>query len=92
MTTLRKPYTAPRLEPIPTLDSYTIAAIIALMPTHAATLRAQRESCANAFADAFAAIYPRFNRDTFIAAATVTGDNTDSDAYEARNEPLGNER
>lgn len=84
MTELRKLYTPPRLDAVPMLDSYTIAAIIAGMPTHAATdseaskrrhrtLRSQQRSCANAFADALVKINPTFNRDTFIAAATVTG-------------------
>lgn len=44
------------------------AAILAKMPAHAATLRAQKESCINAFADGFAAADPAFNRQSFLDA------------------------
>lgn len=50
-----------------------IAAVIADMPKHAASLRAQRESCANAFADRLAATNPNFDRSRFIAACKLEG-------------------
>ena len=50
----------------------TIAAIIRAMPTHAPTLRAQRESCASAFADALSLTNPRFNRARFLSACLNT--------------------
>lgn len=45
-----------------------IAAVIAAMPTHAATLRAQKRSVALAFADACAGSNPRFDRGRFMRA------------------------
>lgn len=45
-----------------------IAATIASMPDHAATLRAQKRSTAHAFADACARSNPRFDRARFLAA------------------------
>lgn len=45
-----------------------IAATIAAMPTHAATLRTQKRSCALAFADALAKENPRFDRERFLKA------------------------
>ncbi len=49
-----------------------IAAVIAAMPSHAASLRAQRESCASAFADACARSNPRFDRGRFLKACGVS--------------------
>ena len=46
----------------------TIAKIIAAMPTHAPSLRAQKRSCALAFANGLAKENPRFNLDKFLAA------------------------
>lgn len=51
-------------------DFIFIADVIRSMPTHAPSLRAQRESCATAFADSLGATNPRFNRELFIQAAT----------------------
>lgn len=48
-----------------------IAAVIAAMPSHAASLRAQRQSCASAFADACAQSNPRFDRARFLKACGV---------------------
>ena len=45
-----------------------IAAVIAAMPDHAATLRAQKTSVANTFADACAATNPSFDRSRFLKA------------------------
>ena len=45
-----------------------IASVIAGMPTHAASLRAQQRSTALAFADACAASNPRFDRARFMRA------------------------
>ena len=45
-----------------------IASIIRRMPTFAPSLRTQRESCANAFADGLAGTNPNFNRERFLAA------------------------
>ena len=45
-----------------------IAAVIAAMPTHAASLRAQKRSGALAFADACAGTNPRFDRGRFLRA------------------------
>ena len=45
-----------------------IASTIAAMPTHAATLRTQKRSCALAFADALASQNPRFDRGRFLKA------------------------
>ena len=45
-----------------------IAATIAAMPDHAATLRAQKESAAHTFADALEATNSRFDREKFLAA------------------------
>jgi hypothetical protein len=44
------------------------AKVLREMPTHSASLRAARESCAQAFADAFAADNSKFNRFKFLAA------------------------
>jgi hypothetical protein len=48
-----------------------IAAVIAAMPDHAATLRAQKRSCALAFADACGCSNLRFDRARFLAACGV---------------------
>ena len=45
-----------------------IAATIAAMPTFAPSLRAQKDSCARAFADALARENPRFDRARFLKA------------------------
>lgn len=45
-----------------------IAGVIAAMPAHAATLRAQKRSVALAFADACADSNPRFDRGRFLRA------------------------
>ena len=45
-----------------------IAAVIAAMPNHAASLRAQKRSTALAFADAYAKTNPRFDRARFMRA------------------------
>jgi hypothetical protein len=50
-----------------------IANTIAAMPKHAASLRAQRRSCAASFADALVATNPGFKRDRFIAACFPEG-------------------
>jgi hypothetical protein len=51
-------------------DFIFIASIIRDMPTHAPSLRAQRESCARAFAEKLGATNPNFKADLFFAAAT----------------------
>ena len=48
-----------------------IAQVIAAMPDHAATLRAQKSSVAAAFADACAKTNPRFDRKRFLAACKI---------------------
>jgi hypothetical protein len=48
-----------------------IASTIESMPTFSATLRAQKLSCANTFADAFAKEFPKFDRDKFLQACGV---------------------
>lgn len=45
-----------------------IASVIAGMPAHAATLRAQKRSVALTFADACAGTNPRFDRARFLRA------------------------
>jgi hypothetical protein len=45
-----------------------IAAVIRDMPDHAASLRAQKRSVANAFADACRATNGRFDRERFLSA------------------------
>ncbi len=50
-----------------------IAGVIAAMPGHADTLRAQKASCATAFADACASTNPNFNRSRFLAACKLEG-------------------
>lgn len=50
-------------------DFIFIAQVIRDMPSHAPSLRAQRESCANAFADALGATNPQFKRELFRQAA-----------------------
>lgn len=52
-----------------------IASTIRNMPTFAASLRTQRESCAAAFADALAKTHSNFDRDRFIADATRSNKN-----------------
>lgn len=52
-------------------DYIVIARIIADMPSHAPTLRAQKASTAASFADALAADNPRFDRVRFLAACGV---------------------
>lgn len=49
-------------------DYEKIAAVIKGMPDHAATLRAQKASCASSFADMLAADNPRFDRERFLKA------------------------
>jgi hypothetical protein len=51
-------------------DFIFIADVIRSMPNHAPNLRAQRESCAAAFADRLGETNPRFNRELFVQAAT----------------------
>jgi hypothetical protein len=51
-------------------DFIFIADVIRSMPTHAPSLRAQRESCANAFADRLGETNERFNKQLFVQAAT----------------------
>lgn len=48
-----------------------VARVIKSMPSFAPTLRAQRASCANAFADEFERENPRFDRARFLAACGV---------------------
>lgn len=48
-----------------------IAETIAAMPSFAPNLRAQKESCARAFADRLARENPRFDRARFLAACGV---------------------
>ena len=48
-----------------------IDSTIESMPTFSATLRAQKLSCANTFADAFAKEFPKFDRDKFLQACGV---------------------
>jgi hypothetical protein len=45
-----------------------IAEIINKMPAFAASLRSQKRSCANSFADAFEKKYPNFKRQVFMKA------------------------
>lgn len=47
-----------------------IAATIAAMPDRAASLRAQKESTARAFADSLPKTNPNFDREKFLAACT----------------------
>ena len=47
-----------------------IAATIKAMPDHAPSLRAQKLSCANAFAVALARTNPRFDTGRFLKACT----------------------
>lgn len=49
-------------------DFEFIASVIHNMPSHADSLRAQRQSCAAAFAERLAEINPRFNRERFLEA------------------------
>lgn len=51
-----------------------IAAVIAAMPSHAASLRAQKSSVANSFAEACARTNPRFDRRRFMKACGETAD------------------
>lgn len=48
-----------------------VADVIAAMPSHAPSLRAQKASCANAFANAFAGENPRFDKERFLAACDL---------------------
>lgn len=48
-----------------------IAAVIRAMPTHAATLRTQRDSCARAFAAALKKQYPGFSPAAFLTECGV---------------------
>lgn len=52
-------------------DYVLIASVIAGMPSFAPSLRAQRDSCARAFAEKLAADNPRFDRGRFLAACGV---------------------
>ena len=52
-------------------DFVLIADVISKMPSHAPSLRAQRQSCAAAFADRLALINPRFDRARFLTACGV---------------------
>lgn len=45
-----------------------IASVIAAMPAHAASLRAQKRSVALSFADACAGTNPKFDRSRFLRA------------------------
>lgn len=51
-----------------------IADVIRNMPSHAATLRTQKRSCALSFADACGRSNPRFNRARFLTACGETID------------------
>ena len=48
-----------------------IAATIAAMPDHAATLKAQKASVASTFADACRGTNPHFDRSRFLAACKL---------------------
>lgn len=48
-----------------------IAAVIADMPAHAPSLRAQRVSCANAFADALCKEFSGLDRAEFLRACNL---------------------
>lgn len=50
-------------------DFIFIAEVIRDMPTYTPSLRAQRESCAVAFADRLPETNPLFDRDRFLKAA-----------------------
>lgn len=52
-------------------DFKLVAATIASLPDHAATLRAAKRSTAHAFAYRFAGEFPRFDFDKFIAACAL---------------------
>ena len=52
-------------------DFELIASTIRNMPSHAASLRTARESCARAFADALGATNPRFDKARFLKACGV---------------------
>ena len=51
-----------------------IAAILRRMPTHAATLRVQRDSCIAAFAEGLSGTNPNFDRARFVAACYAEGE------------------
>lgn len=51
-----------------------IAGVIAAMPDHAASLRAQKASCARAFAEALAKENPKFNPSLFLKACKLRED------------------
>ena len=65
-------------------DFTFIATVIASMPTFSPALRAQRKSCANAFAAALATTNPRFDRDRFLNAACPVDVNPDLFAHNPR--------
>lgn len=52
-------------------DFQFIADVIKAMPSHSVSLRAQRESCARAFADALPATNPNFNKERFLKACGI---------------------
>lgn len=52
-------------------DFEFIARVIAGMPDHAPTLRAQKASCARAFADALEKENPKFNTALFLKACNL---------------------
>jgi len=52
-------------------DFQFIANVIAAMPSHAPSLRAQKASCAQAFALALGKTNPRFNTEKFVTACKL---------------------
>lgn len=65
---LRKDQTMPTHGKLEHRHFAFIASVIAGMPTHAVSLRAQKRSTALAFADACANTNPRFDRGRFLRA------------------------
>ena len=55
-------------------DFQFIADVIAGMPRHSTSLRAQRVSCARSFADKLGQRNPRFNRTKFMQACIPEGE------------------
>lgn len=57
---------------MPTAKTFVLVAeVIAAMPSFSDSLRAQKASCASAFADRFAKESPRFKRGLFLKACGV---------------------
>lgn len=65
---LRKDRTQPSSPNLQHRHFAFIAATIAAMPDHAATLRTQKRSCGLAFADACGRTNPKFDRARFLRA------------------------